>query len=475
MAATAPVRILPRSEHNISRTHIDPDALKVLYRLHRNGHMAYLVGGSVRDLLLGRVPKDYDIGTDARPEQILELFRNSRIIGRRFPIVHVLFGGGKVVEVATFRAGGGDEDVLTGGPDDDGNPDQAADLTAAEEPGMEGREGGFAESAAPHPGGGEDRPRQERDRWGRRLLRRQERSRRLVESLAAQHYGSPAEDAWRRDLTINGLFYDIADFSVIDYVGGLEDLEAGIIRSIGDPEERFVSDPVRMIRALRHAARIGFTIEAASWSAILRHREKIAQCNRARLLEEFYRDLRSGAAFASLRLMKKSGVLGVMLPELDLYLPDWDPEGGKPEPMAWRRLEILDARAAQGAGFSPAFLLAFLFAFPLLDFLADEERRLHPAKPDTGRLAFRFLKPMTSKLGVARRDTERLFLIAISQRRLARCRDGLPIPAFFRNKPYFDEAYELFALDSEARGAAAPDLAFSGRRSRQRSRRRSRR
>jgi hypothetical protein len=195
---TPPVpRILPRSQHNLSRSLIDPDAVKVMYRLVRHGYKAYLVGGSVRDLLLGRIPKDFDVATDARPAEIRRLFRNCRVIGRRFRIVHVFFRGNKIIEVSTFRRN----------PEDGGQQDGETEDLA--------RKGDNA-------------------------------------------FGEPHEDAFRRDFTINGLFYDISTFSILDYVGGIDDLRIGVIRTIGDPDERFREDPVRMLRAVRHAARTGF-------------------------------------------------------------------------------------------------------------------------------------------------------------------------------------------------------------------------
>ncbi len=497
-------RVLRRAEHNISRRDIDADALKILYRLHRSGHRAYLVGGGVRDLLLGVTPKDFDIGTDATPEQILELFRNSRIIGRRFPIVHILFGKGKAVEVSTFRAlidENAEKDViptdqdsieekrhleaeadnLITAPDedededdlevDDAANDDEDETAAAEESEHAGptedsaREKGKAEGAGPSKRG--------RDRRGRR---RYDRGRHLLEFSNGITCGSPAEDAGRRDLTINGLFYDIGDFSVIDYVGGLEDLEAGIIRAIGDPDIRFRGDPVRIIRALRHSARTGFTIEPATWEACLRHAPRLLECNKARLLEEFYRDLRNGASLPSLSLMKHSGVLGTILPELDRYLPKWDGREDTDMPLSWRRLDLLDRRIIAGESFSNAFCLGLLFTFPLLDHLERKENEGREGRPDIGREAYRFLKPLTTRLGAARRDTERLFLISISQRRLIRCREGQPIPRFFANKAYFDDALQLFLLDSEARGLEVPDPKFiGGGGKRRRSRRRKRR
>src|SRR6187431_956383 len=200
--------IVPREQHTISRSQIDPDALKVLYRLHQNSYVAYLVGGSVRDLLLGRRPKDFDIGTSAHPYQVKKLFRNCWIIGRRFRLAHVKFGS-KVIEVATFRrqVAPGEEVVQDGVP-------------------------------APDPSTPE----------GEHLIHHD------------NTFGTPEEDAFRRDFTINALFYDIANFSIIDYVGGLDDLRAGVVKSIGNPEVRFREDPVRMMRAVALAARLGFTI-----------------------------------------------------------------------------------------------------------------------------------------------------------------------------------------------------------------------
>src|SRR5438309_1786497 len=236
--------VVPRSEHSLSRRDIVPDALKVLYRLRDFGYTAYLVGGSVRDLLLGRRPKDFDIGTSAHPYQVKKLFRNCWIIGRRFRLAHVKFGT-KVIEVATFRRqlAPGEEIVQDGVP-------------------------------APDPATPE----------GAHLIHHD------------NTFGTPEKDAFRRDFTINALFYDIATFSVIDYVNGLEDLRAGIVRSIGDPEVRFKEDPVRMLRAIALASRLDFTIDPPSMDAIRAHRHEISRSSPARLLEEFYKILRNGYA-----------------------------------------------------------------------------------------------------------------------------------------------------------------------------------
>src|SRR3954466_16149316 len=236
-------RIVPRQEHTISRADIDPDALKVLYRLRQYDHTAYLVGGSVRDLLLGRRPKDFAIGTSAHPYQVKKLFRNCWIIGRRFRLAHVKFGP-KVIEVATFRrqVAVGEEVVQDGVP-------------------------------APDPSTPE----------GEHLIHRD------------NTFGTPEEDAFRRDFTINALFYDIADFSVIDYVGGLEDLQAKVVRSIGDPDVRLCEDPVRMLRAIALAARLDFDIERDTLEAVRFLRGEIVKSSPARILDEIYKILRQGA------------------------------------------------------------------------------------------------------------------------------------------------------------------------------------
>lgn len=249
-------RIIPRSDHPISRKNIDPDALKVLYRLYRSGHTAFLVGGGVRDLLIGRHPKDFDICTSARPGQVKKLFRNCWLIGRRFRLAHIHFRDHKIVEVSTFRAQPEREDM---GDDD--------------------------------------------------LLVRQDNT-----------FGTPEEDAMRRDFTINGLFYDIASFSLIDYVGGVEDIEAGVIRTIGEPHIRFQEDPVRMIRAIKFAARLDFAIEPRTWDALCDHVEDIRKCSMSRVIEEIARLLEGGACCRSVQLLKASGLLRIVLPELFEYI-----------------------------------------------------------------------------------------------------------------------------------------------------------
>src|SRR5438552_2941347 len=240
-------RILQRPQHTVSRKAIDPDALKVLYRLKSGGYVAYLVGGGVRDLLLGRKPKDFDIGTSAHPQQVKRLFRNCFVIGRRFRLCHIRFGR-KVVEVSTFR-------------------------------------------------------RQAEPEQGDTLIRRD------------NTFGTPEEDAFRRDFTVNALFYDIATFSVIDYVDGLLDLENRVIRTIGDPAVRFREDPVRMLRAAALAARRGITIDRDTAEAIRFLRGEIVKSSPARILDELYKVLRHGASRKTFEMLHDLGLLAYLLPE----------------------------------------------------------------------------------------------------------------------------------------------------------------
>lgn len=258
-----PPLVVPRDQHTLSRRNVDQDALKVLYRLKEAKYTAYLVGGSVRDLLLERRPKDFDIGTDAHPYQIKKLFRNCYIVGRRFRLAHVKFGT-KVIEVATFRRQVTEEEAKAQAGPAEGHAD-----------------GGNAADTSP------------RDH----LIHRD------------NTFGTAEEDAFRRDFTINALFYDIATFSIIDYVGGLEDLTLRLVRCIGDPGVRFREDPVRMQRAITLAARMDLAIDPPVLDAISRHRGELARAAPARLAEEYYKILRSGSAARAFADLKRVGLL----------------------------------------------------------------------------------------------------------------------------------------------------------------------
>ncbi len=372
-------RVIPRAEHPISRSNIDPDALRVLYRLHRSGYKSYLVGGSVRDLMMGRTPKDFDIGTDARPQEIRNLFRNSRIIGRRFRLTHVYFEGGHVVEVSTFRKRPGEVDAVGNGAED--------------------------------------------------ILIREDNT-----------FGSPEEDALRRDFTINGLFYDIASFAVLDYVGGVEDLANGLIRTIGDPVIRFREDPVRMLRACEFAARLGFSMTPEVDRAIREHRSEIRKSAAPRVAEELLDPLRRGWGAATYRLWSEIGLLDVLISELDREvthgsreatadqtrqaasgLPAEDqpssisgsaarPPDSEPHAAArrvfWRMLEDADRRRSLGEAIPEATLLGILVVPMLLATIRRDASQAPSGdqglEPNALLLALdRVVDPLARRLGLA--------------------------------------------------------------------------
>jgi poly(A) polymerase len=266
--------IVPRNEHTLSRRDIDSDALKVLYRLSSLSHEAYLVGGSVRDLLLGRKPKDFDVGTDARPNEIKRIFRNCFLVGRRFRLAHIVFGK-KVIETATFR--------------------KAPDANAVQ------------------------------DEHG-------------LYQYEDNTFGTPCEDANRRDFTVNGLFYDIKTFAIIDYVGGLKDLKNKVIRSIGDPAIRFREDPVRMMRAVRFAAKLDFTIASSDRKAMKRYASELSNASLSRLAEEIMRLFVKGATKRSIQLAYEGRLLHTLLPSFAKWL-DADRANVA---ATWRTLDALD-------------------------------------------------------------------------------------------------------------------------------------
>lgn len=346
--------IIPRAEHKISRRDIDPDALKVLYRLRDHHYTAYLVGGGVRDLLLGRQPKDFDIGTDAHPYQIKKLFRNCWIIGRRFRLAHVKFGP-KTVEVATFRKN------LPESPSDP--PADETIVVASAVPPVSESEPAGSPNGAHGP--------IHRDNT----------------------FGTPEEDAFRRDFTVNGLFYDIATFSVIDYVGGLQDLERRTLRSIGDPMVRFVEDPVRMMRAAVFAARLDFEMDKDVLGAIAAHRRLITAASPARLLEEYYKVLRSGYAAASFRALQRVRLLELVTPEMK-----------SPPDAVWTSLGRLDAYR-RGFPTPPPELSTAILMGALAVPLGLLERRIEPSH---GARPGGIERVNVGMLPVARRDLERL-------------------------------------------------------------------
>jgi poly(A) polymerase len=424
MAAMREPRVITRAEHTISRRDIDPDALKVLYRLRQYDHIAYLVGGSVRDLLLSRRPKDFDIGTSAHPYQVKKLFRNCWIIGRRFRLAHVRFGS-KVIEVATFRrqVQPGEEIVQEGAP-----------------------------AAATH-------------------------------DAAVHHdntFGTPEEDAFRRDFTINALFYDIATFSIIDYVNGMEDLHAGIVRSIGDPEVRFKEDPVRMLRAVAFAARLNFTIDPPILDAIRLLRHEIARSSPARLLEEYYKILRSGYSERIFRGLAEVGLLEPISAELHRAAGD---------PL-WQSLAALDAYRSRFESVPETLTNPVLLGSLIVPGGFTHQAHVRqPVREDAAAAPpKRPAGPRVGELPLARRDVERLSQMLQLQRRLRdvnanpRTQTALAHRSIFREALTWlevhggsPEAIAHWNAVAEQRGAVTPDPEAQGEGPPRRRRRRRRR
>lgn len=339
--------IIPRSEHPISRQNIHPDALKVMYRLVRKGFTAYLVGGSVRDLILGRTPKDFDVSTNATPSQIKKIFQNCFLIGRRFRLAHIRFDD-HVIETSTFRRCP-EQDEENG--DDD------------------------------------------------------------LYMLRDNCYGTPEEDALRRDFTINGLFYEVERFTIIDHVGGLSDIHNRLIRCIGDPNIRFREDPVRMIRAIRFAARLDFHIEPATYNAIIRHHEEILKASPPRIFEEIQKLFAFGAGEKAFRLLYKTGLLHVLLPEIGEFL---DHDHGQ-DSILWKWLEQMDERIRTVGRVEPVLVFAALFSAPV-KYVADRyeaqgERVVYNA------LLADLLPPICARMSMPKWMTARMIQIMANQSR----------------------------------------------------------
>ncbi len=293
--------IIPRDQHSVSRDLISDSALKVLYRLKNAGYKSYLVGGGVRDILLGREPKDFDVVTDAKPEQIRELFRNCRLIGRRFRLAHVRFGD-EIIEVSTFRA-----------------PHHVSD---------EGE--GHIEDG--------------------RIIR-------------DNVYGDIDDDVWRRDFSVNALFYNIADFSIVDYVGGVRDLKEGKLRVIGDPNQRFTEDPVRMLRAVRFAIKLGLRIPVETEKPIFECAELLNDIPPARLFEEFLKLFMGGCSLQTFEALRHYGLFKYLFPQSDRVLDT--AERDYPHTFIMHALKNTDQRLAEGNSVTPGFLLASLLWEPM--------------------------------------------------------------------------------------------------------------
>ncbi|MEI6971747.1 MAG: polynucleotide adenylyltransferase PcnB, partial [bacterium] len=328
--------VIDRQSHTLSRRNISPEALKVLYTLNECGFLGYLAGGGVRDLLLGRKPKDFDVVTDATPNQLRKVFRNCRLIGRRFRLAHIHFRN-QIIEVATFRAdSGADTAAGTGVP---APPDATHHHRRSEH---QPEHGHGHRHQRPHP----DQPATVKTKEG------------LI--LRDNVFGTPEQDARRRDFTVNALFYNIDGYGIIDYVGGLEDLRHRLIRSIGDPMTRYAEDPVRMVRAVRFAAALDFHIEQAAYDAIVKSHGAIAKASNARLYEEVMKLFLCGAAEKALALLLRTGMFASLFPQLGAWIKHSEPECKT----HWLRKACvkIDGWVKSHVEVSPAMLFATLFA-----------------------------------------------------------------------------------------------------------------
>jgi len=338
-APATTARIIPRSDHTISRSGISPNALRVLYRLREGGFQGFLVGGCVRDLLLGIEPKDFDVATDALPEQVRKLFRNCRLIGRRFRLAHVFFGR-DIIEVATFRAATapapGEEPLAD--PDVEDDDESQLDAQDAEvEEAVDREVFGDADTD--------------------RLF---DKSGRIIYDNV---YGTVDEDVWRRDFTANALYYNIADFSLWDYVGGFEDIAARRLKLIGDPDTRYREDPVRMLRAARFEAKLAFELDPATAEPLTRLRGRLADVPPARLFDETLKLFLNGGGVRSLEVLRQRGLLAALLPSVDAYLES--NRGAAAEKLLVRGLANTDLRVRAGKAVTPSFLFALLLYGPI--------------------------------------------------------------------------------------------------------------
>jgi poly(A) polymerase len=373
--------VLPRSQHNISRKSIAESALKVLYRLSKSGYRACLVGGGVRDLLLGIQPKDFDVATDATPEQVHELFKNSRIIGRRFRLVHIRFGR-DIIEVATFRS-------------------QATDS-----------------------------PKTELNDQGR--------------ILRDNTFGGIEDDAIRRDFTVNALYYDIQDYSLLDYAGGLEDIENRQLKLIGDAATRYQEDPVRMLRAVRFAAKLGFEIEKSAAAAIHENGHLLAVIPPARMFDEVIKLFHSGHAAKVYEHLRQYNLLKYLVPALDEWLQN------EPSELMLdfidQALANTDSRVNNGQPVSPGFIFAVLL-WPVVHLQASQiqsdRQKMIPALAQVGETV---IKRQVRHISIPRRFSQMARDIWSSQTRFHRTQGKQPQRLL--GYPVFRAAYDFMCIQS---------------------------
>lgn len=385
---------MPRDQHGISRANISENALKVLYRLKQEGYQALLVGGGVRDLLLGREPKDFDVATDARPEDVRRVFRNCRLIGRRFRLAHVHFGS-EIIEVATFRGGGGE----------------------MEDEGERHLENGMI----------------------------------VRDNL----YGTREEDALRRDFTVNALYYNIADFTLIDYAGGLEDLRQGRLRLIGDdPERRYREDPVRMLRAVRFAAKLGFNIDPDCERPLREHSSLLGGVPAARLFEEVLKLLHSGMGLEGFEKLRHYNLFGQLFPATEECLAYED--HAFPITFVSRGLANTDRRIQEDQPVTPAFLFAMLLWEPVRRrFFTLADKGLEPYEA-MARAGGEVLSAQLSRVSIPKRFSLPMREIWELQPRFEQLEGKQP--QRLATHPRFRAGYDFLVLRANS-GEADPELA----------------
>lgn len=378
-------QIIPRSEHGVSRSEISENTLKVLYRLENAGYQAYLVGGGVRDILLGLKPKDFDVATDAHPEQVRELFRNCRLIGRRFRLAHVHFGR-EIIEVSTFRASHND----------------AIDGEGHEEDG--------------------------------RIIR-------------DNVYGKLDDDVWRRDFTINALYYNIEDYSIVDYVGGIEDIKNKQLRMIGIAEDRYQEDPVRMLRAVRFSIKLGFSIHPLSEQPIHDLAPLLKEIPKGRLFEEFLKLFMSGQSEVTFHRLRDYGLFAILFPQTEKLLNDGDKFIRKLLSFAFINT---DKRLAEDKPVTPAFLLAALLWVPVRN-LANDHESNGLSEMDAIHLASdTVISHQITSTSMPRRFTHMARDIWALQVRLKNIRGKRPLKLLAHQR--FRAAYDFLLLRAEAGG-----------------------
>lgn len=383
----APV-IIPREEHTISRRVIHPNALKVLYRLHEAGYSACLVGGCVRDLLLGHKPKDFDVATDARPEEVRRLFKNCRLIGKRFRLAHILFGR-EIIEVATFRT--------------------------------------HHENAHEHHG-----------KMDKGMI------------IRDNVYGTMADDAWRRDFRINALYYNIADFSIIDFTGGMEDIKTNVLHMIGDPAVRFREDPVRLLRAVRFLGKLHINISPDTEKPMIELSNLLQHVSSARLFQEILKIFQEGATLKTITLLRKYKLFMQLFPATEKCMNE--PEAEKLITLA---LKNTDQRVAEGKTVSPAFLFAILLWHPVLKEFSQYEKSKIPKYVAFEKALREVLKQQTQQLAIPRKIQIVISEIWMLQQRLAR--RGASAQRLLAH-PRFRAAYDLLLLRAQI-GEPVQDVA----------------